>query len=389
MSDHAEVTVIGGGVIGASATYHLAEKGMNVLLVERDGLASGTSGACQGGVLAHIRKPPLLAYVLESQKLYLQAKEHGLDFEYDPSGSFICFDREEQRPMVEEHAKRLKRYGLKISLLERDELKAITPAIGDGVLGASVYPEDFIVNPIRVAHEFAFAAKELGAKIHVFREVKAIEMVGGEIDAVITDKGRIRTGCVVVAAGVWSPAIAQMIGYTLPVKPKRGQLLVTEPVRRSKIRFILDSDYLVTAYDPAAVEVSKDPRIRLGVASSLAQANSGNWLMGSSRDMAGFDRSCTRETLEWIVKRAMTFLPRLGKLNCIRTFAGLRPITDDGLPVLGKVEEVEDFVIATGTHGEGIMLAPLWGKLIAELIANNSTSMPIELFNPARFHRTQ
>jgi len=389
MSDYAEVTVIGGGVIGASATYYLAEKGLNVLLVERDGLASGTSGACQGGVLAHIRKPPLLSYVLESQKLYLQAKEYGLDFELDPSGSFICFDREEQRPMVEEHAKQLKRYGLKISLLEGNDLKAITPDIGDGVLGASVYPEDFIVNPIRVAHEFAFAAKKLGAQIHVFREVKAIEMLGGKIDEVITDKGRIRTGCVVNAAGVWSPAIAQMIGYNLPVKPKRGQLLVTEPAIRSKIRFILDGDYLVTAYDPAAVETSKDPRIRLGIASSLAQVKSGNWLLGSSRDLAGFDRSCTRETLEWIVKRAMTFLPGLGKLNCVRTFAGLRPITDDGLPILGKVEEVENFIIATGTHGEGIMLAPLWGKLIAELIAYNTTSMPIELFNPARFRRTQ
>ncbi len=388
MSDHAEVTVIGGGVIGASASYHLAEKGLNVHLVERHGLASGTSGACQGGVLAHIRKPPLLSYVLESQKLYIQAKERGFDFEYDPSGSFICFDREEQRPIVEEHAKQLKMNGLKISLLERDDLNAITPDIGDSVLGASLYPEDFIVNPIRVTHEFAFAAKELGAKIHEFNEVKAIEMLGGEIHAVITEKERIRTGCVVDAAGVWSPTIAQMIGYTLPVKPKRGQILVTEPVRRSKIRFILDGDYLVTAYDPAAVEASKNPRIRLGVASSLAQAKSGNWLMGSSRDMAGYDRSCTRETLEWIVKRAMLFLPGLGKLNCIRTFAGLRPITEDGFPILGKVNEVEDFVIATGTHGEGIMLAPLWGKLTAELIANNTTSMPIELFNPARFRRT-
>ncbi|MFX0197776.1 MAG: NAD(P)/FAD-dependent oxidoreductase [Candidatus Hodarchaeota archaeon] len=389
MSDYADVVVIGGGVIGASVTCYLAEKGLNVFLVDRGGLASGTSGACQGGVLAHIRKPPLLSYVLESQKLYFHAKNQGLDFEYDPCGSFICFDREDQRSMVEEHAKQLKRHGLKISLLERDDLKAITPAIGDEVLGASVYNEDFIVNPIRVAHEFAFAAKELGAKIHVFREVKAIEMKGSEIYAIITDKGRIRTGCVVNAAGVWSPDVAQMIGYTLPVKPKRGQLLVTEPVRRSKIRFILDGDYLVTAYDPDAVEASNDPRIKLGVASSLAQAKTGNWLLGSSRDLAGFDRSCTRETLEWIVKRAMTFLPGLGKLNCIRTFAGLRPITDDGLPVLGRVEEVEDFVIATGTHGEGIMLAPLWGKLTAELIAKNTTSMPIELFNPARFRRTQ
>jgi sarcosine oxidase subunit beta len=104
--------------------------------------------------------------------------------------------------------------------------------------------------------------------------------------------------------------------------------------------------------------------------------------------LAGFDRSTTQETLEWIVKRAMIFIPTLGNFNCIRTFAGLRPITDDKIPVLGKVDNISEFIIATGLHGEGITLAPLWGKLASELAMGKTPSMPIELFNPARFHAT-
>lgn len=385
MSEHAEVVVIGGGVVGSATTYYLAEQGLDVVLVERDGLASGTSGACQGAVLAHIFGPPLLAYVLESQKLYQQLREQGIDYENDKTGTYLCFDREEQRTAVEQHVKMQKSHGLAVSLLEQEELKEIDPSIGENVLGASFYPEDCLTNPFKVAHELAFAARELGARVQVFSEVKDIEMQGSDIRAVITDHGKIRTSCIVNAAGVWSPTIAQMVGYHLPVKPQRGQILVTEPVKRATIRYILDADYLTTAYDPETVKASNDPRIRLGVASSLAQSKSGNWTIGSSRDFAEYDRSNTRDTLEWLVKRAITFLPKLGLLNCIRSYAGLRPITDDKMPVLGKIEGINEMIVATALHGEGITLAALWGKLSTELVMGKSPSMPIDIFDPARF----
>ena len=150
----------------------------------------------------------------------------------------------------------------------------------------------------------------------------------------------------------------------------------------------MDAGYLTTAFDIEAAKKTKDPRIKLGVAGSYVQENTGNWTLGSSRDFTGYNNEVTRQTIRYLVKRVIKFMPNLKDVNFVRIFAGLRPFCYvDGLPILGKVDHPSGFVIATGHAGEGVATAPITGKLISELLTEDRTSMPIDAFAFSRFKK--
>jgi len=381
-----EVVIVGGGVIGCSIAYYLAKEGVDVTLFEKYELASGASGANQGGVLTQSYNPPLLDLVLASQKLYVELKELPFDFEFDKCGSIICITEEKQWPVLEERARKLRKFGLNVNLVDGADLRELEPNLSKDILGASLCPEDFGLNPLKLTYAFAHAAEILGAKIHTYTEVKKIVVKNRKVELVVTDRGKVKTDCVVNSAGAWSPLIGGMENLRLPVKPQRGQILVTEAMPSCNFRFIVDADYLTTAFDSNSARKSKDPRIKRGVAGTLRQTKNRNWLIGSSRDLAGFDRRTTYEDLKFIASRSLTFLPYLRLTNILRAFAGLRPYSVDGLPIFGKVPGVEGLILATGHCGDGIALAPITGKVISEIVVKGKTSIKIDRFNYSRFN---
>ena len=389
LSNTAEVVVIGGGAIGCSIAYYLAKKGAKVVVIEKSkGLCSGASGANQASCPVQIFKSPVLELVKESLKLYRNLSEEiGYDVEYESTGSLLCSVDEEQYPEVEKHARSLRRSGVDAHLIEGDKLRELEPGLGKDVIVGIEEQESGIMNPFKLSYGFAYAARKLGTKFFLSTEVKKIKISKGNITSVVTDEGKINTNFVVNAAGAWSPEIGEMLGLSIPIKPQRGQILVTEPVLLNKRwRYILDADYLTTAFNAEAVKKSKDLRIKLGVAGSYTQENTGNWTIGSSRDFAGYDNRVTMQTIKYLAKRAIRFMPNLNDVNCIRIFAGFRPFCYvDGLPILSKVDNPSGFVIATGHAGEGITLAPITGKLISELITEDRTSIPIDAFTFSRF----
>ena len=381
--------VIGGGAIGCSIAYYLAKKGGKVVVIERrGGLCSGASGANQGSCPVQIFKSPVLELVKESLRLYENLSEEiGYDVEYESTGSLLCSVDEKQYPAIKEHARSLRRSGMNFRLVEGDKIRELEPSLGKDVVVGVEESDSAVINPFKLSYGFAYAARKLGAEFLLSTEVKEIEINKGTIASVVTDKGRIKANFVVNAAGAWSPEIGKMLGLTIPVRPQRGQVIVTEPVPLNKRwRYILDADYLTTAFNAEAVKKSGDPRLKLGVAGSYTQENTGNWTLGSSRDFAGYNNRVTMQTVKYLAKRAIKFMPNLKDVNCIRIFAGLRPFCYvDGLPILSKVDNPSGFVIATGHAGEGITLAPLTGKLISELITENRTSIPIDAFTFSRF----
>lgn len=148
----------------------------------------------------------------------------------------------------------------------------------------------------------------------------------------------------------------------------------------------MDADYLTTAFNAEKVARSKDTRMKLGVAGSYIQADSGNWTVGSSRDFAGYNNKVTVQTLSYIAERVIKFMPEFADVKFIRAYAGFRPFCyADGLPILSKVDNLSGFIIATGHAGEGVTLAPITGKLISELIIEKRTSIPIDAFAFSRF----
>jgi len=382
-----DVAVIGGGVIGSSIAYYLAKENLKVSLFERGELASGASGANQGAVVAQFFKGRLLDLVTESKKMFRSlVYELGYDFEVDVVGSVICLDREDQWPVIEANAQELRQKNVSVKLISGKELRELDPDFAEDIPGASVCEDDLLLDPIKLVYGFALAAEKLGAEVNKFTEVRKIKLENGEVRSILTDRGEIKTNFIVNAAGAWSPIVGEMVGLKIPVRPRRGQIIVTEPVRLARLRNVLDADYLTTAFDLEAVTKAKDPRIKLGVAASLTQPRSGNWLLGSSRDSPGLDERTTVETLRYIARRAIRFIPKLENVNIIRTFAGLRPLSDDGKHIVGKVEGIEGLVLATAHHGEGIVFAPVTGKLVAELIKSGRPSLSIDEFNLSRFN---
>lgn len=389
MNKIVDVVVVGGGVIGCSIAYCLAKKGVKVIVIEKkEGLSFGASGANQGGCPLQLFESPVLELARESLKLYKNLSEEiGYDIEYENVGSLVCSVDEKQFSGMEKHVQNKRREGINVRVVEGDELRKLEPTLGEDVVVGVEEWDSCTVNPFKVNYGLAYAARKLGTEFLFSSQVKKIETDKERIASVITDREKIKTNFVVNAAGVWTSEIGEMLGLAIPVRPRRGQIIVTEPVPLNKRwRYILDADYSTTSFNLEAIEKSKNPRIKLGVAGSYVQENTGNWTIGSSRDFAGYDNRVTMQTLKHMAKRATKFMPKLKDVNCIRTFAGLRPFCYiDGLPILSKINNPQNFVIATGHEGEGITLAPITGKLISELIIEDRTSLSIDAFSFSRF----
>ncbi len=359
-----------------------------IVTEKKEGLSFGASGANQGGCSLQLFQSPVLELARESLKLYKNlAEEIGYDIEYENVGSLVCSVDEKQFSDMEKHFQNKRREGMNVRLMEGHQLRKLEPTLGEDVVVGVEEWDSCTVNPFKVNYGLAYAARKLGTEFLSSSQVKKIERDKERVVSVITDREKIKTDFLVNAAGAWAFEIGKMLGLTIPVRARRGQIIVTEPVPLNKRwRYMLDADYLTTAFDLAAVEKSKDPRIKLGVAGSYIQEKSGNWTIGSSRDFAGYDNRVTMQTLKYIAKRAIKFVPKLKDISCIRTFAGLRPFCYvDGLPILSKIKNLQNFVIATGHAGEGMTLAPITGKLIAELITESRTSLSIDAFSFLRF----
>ena len=389
MNRIADVVVVGGGIIGCSVAYYLAKKGVKVIVIEKKkGLSFGASGANQGGCALQLFHPPVLELARPSLEIYRNlSQEIGYDVDYENTGSLVCSVDEEQYPDMQKHLEKKRRQGINVQLIEGDRLRELEPTLGGDVVAGVEEREGGIMNPFKVNYGFAYAARKLGTEFFLSREVKKIERDKDRITSVVTDREKIGTNFVVNAAGAWASQIGKMVGISIPVRPRRGQIIVTERLPLNKRwRYILDADYLTTAFDLAAVEKSEDPRIRLGVAGSYVQENTGNWTIGSSRDFADYTTRVTMQTIRYLAKRAARFMPKLKSVNSIRLFAGLRPFCYvDGLPILSRLNSPRNFVIATGHAGEGVTLAPITGKLISELITEKTTSISIDAFAFSRF----
>ena len=228
----AEVVVIGGGVIGSSIVYHLAKKGLKVVLLEKNGIASGTSSACEGLVLLQSKKPGVhLKLALESAKKFYNLKnELNYDIEYRNNGGMVVIENNEELKAMKIFVEKQKSIGLEVYLLDKDKAIEKEPALSHDILGSTFSPLDAQVNQIYLSYAFINSAKNLGAKIYTHTEVTGIKLESNKIRLIETTKGEIETEIVINAAGVYSPEIGRMVNLDIPIKPRRGQLLVTESV---------------------------------------------------------------------------------------------------------------------------------------------------------------
>jgi len=367
-------------VIGSSVAYHLSKRRVGVLLVEKKGLVSGTSGACDGLVYLQSKRPGAhLKLAMESRKRFDSLQEElGMDIEFRSHGGMVVVEKQEELEAMRLFVEDQKETGLEVMLLDRKQARALEPSLSEGILACTYSPLDGQVNPISLALAFLQGAKARGAKIFPFTGVTGFSRKSHNLVGVKTTRGNIETRVVVNAAGVHAPEIGKMIDAEIPIKPRRGQLLVTEALPPLLTRGLLSAKYLAAKYNPALAE-SGD----LGV--SIEQTKNGGFLLGSTREFVGYDRRTTWSAMKHIALQTSRIIPALRDVRVIRTFAGLRPFTPDGLPILGPVRNVEGFFMASGHEGDGIALSPITGELIAKWIAEGSPGMDLSAFSLERF----
>ncbi|MEE8389253.1 MAG: FAD-dependent oxidoreductase [Anaerolineae bacterium] len=380
----AEVVVVGGGVVGCSIVYQLAKRGVQVALVERYGLGAGTSSSCAMGVQMQTKTPgPKLAIALESLAIHRELEDElGHDFEFSNEGGMIVAETAEEAEYLQAKVADLQAHGLEIDYLDRAEAKELQPALADHIFGSTYCPDDSVANPLYLTAAYAEKAAELGARIHTYTPVVDLELGGGRIRRVVTAGGVIEVDAVVNACGVWAPDLAQMVGIDLPIVPRRGQIFVTEPAPPFIKGMVLAAQYLMSKKMPSANNGGGDD-LPAGVVAY--QTRRGNLLVGSTREFVGFNYHVNQLGLRKLMRGTAGLLPMARHLHVIRTFAGLRPATPDGLPILERSPEIPDFYIAAGHEGDGIALSPITGIRMAQLITGEIEEGVLAPFASSRF----
>jgi glycine oxidase len=369
MSQTAGTVVVGGGIAGAFAAYHLAELGAEVTLVERDEIGGQASGHNPGGL-----KPlhgagipgPLEGLALESFRMHLEGWEtilelSGLDFSPRRAPRLHLAADEDDVDALE----RLKGSydstpGFSAQWLEREELLTIEPEL-DPALYRGLWTEGTAkVDPGAYTRAVAAAAGRLGAKT-VRAEVRGLKRSGDRVTGVLLDSGALRCDGVVVATGPWCAEPSTWLGTTIPIEPLKGEMLLAERERAS--------DQIDLVWRDAQVYEAGPGRI---------------WLAGTE-ERARFDRTPSASGRATILDRVARIAPSLRDVRVLRQTAGLRPLTPDCLPIVGLPAGWSNACLAMGAGRKGMLLSAAMGRAAAELLTQGETELPVESSSPLRF----
>lgn len=381
----ADAVVVGGGVIGAACAEALSRTLRRVVLVERLGLASGTSSACQSGVGHGLFADDWdLSFDRAAIDAY-RTMEDGLDAGYSRCGALLVCT-ESDAPPVRARIARLNALGLSVDWIDEAALRSLEPNLAPDYAGAARLNDMGQVSPMRLAVEMTRRAVARGATILTNTEVTGIETTRGRVTAVLAASGRIATSEVIIAAGVWSRDVARMAGLNVPIWPLKGHVMVTEPLPGFLHCYLTEAEYEIAAASFAKTEMTVDgPRPGPArTAAVLQPLPSGQILIGSSREFAS-DREVSRQRIAQIAERAARVVPALADRWIIRSYAGLRPWTPDGRPLIGRAASLAGVTIAAGHGGEGNTRSLVTGRIVADLIMGAPPHIDIRPLSPDRF----
>ncbi|MCA1640892.1 MAG: FAD-binding oxidoreductase [Acidobacteria bacterium] len=363
MTETADVVIIGGGIVGSSVAYHLAERGCtNVLVVEREAhQGKGSTGKSMGGVRAQFSTPVNILMSLHSIDFFSKFDEVvGHPADYRPHGYLFAATTEQHLEYLKANRERQIALGVKnVSLVTRQEIEEIVPQLRtDDVLGGTFCPTDGFVDPHSVMMGFMLRARARGARLWLGAQVTGIETEGGRVAAVVTSRGRVETRAVVNAAGAWASGVAALAGAELPVEPLRRQLVPTEPFDALPQRF------------PMVIDMSTGFHFRREGRGILLAWN-------DPAETPGFKTEFDASFVEKILTRAASRVPVLAEaqVNARRAWAGLYEMTPDHHAIIGESPTVGGLYFANGFSGHGVMHSPATGRIASELILDGRASL--------------
>ncbi len=374
----ADVIVIGAGLVGACCALALSEAGMEVCVVDRRGPAGGTSAAGEGNVLVSDKLAgPELALALRSRRLWDELGSRlPLDFELEAKGGLVVGRDEEEMAAIGDLADRQAAMGVEVERLGPGDLARAEPLLAPDLAGAAYYPQDACLQPMLATAGLLAAADRAGARLMLGIEAAGGTARSGAGMTISTSAGVLGAGAVVNAAGPWSGEVARGLGSTIPVKPRRGSILVTEPLPLAVRHKVYEGDYVAAVVDDAS---------SLACSAVVEATRSGTLLIGSSRQFVGFDATPDVGVLGELARRALRLFPFLSRVRALRTYSGFRPASPDHLPIIGADPAVPGLWHATGHEGAGVGLAPATAELIAALVTGTTPPVDPGPFSPSRF----
>jgi sarcosine oxidase subunit beta len=382
-----DVVVIGAGVVGASVAYHCAERGLSVCLVDRDGPGGRTTSASAGLIIPSSRVPgPPLEFALACVRRLAELRDRFEDdIDYVRSGCLIVAEDEVEADLLRRFVRQQSAH-VDLEFVGPDDLPELEPNLARRFLGASHCALDGYASPMGVAIAFTRNARRLGADVRLHTEVTGLERAGDRVTGVRTPAGVIHAAHVVSAAGVWSPEIGRHLGLDVPVVPRKGQLLVSEPMPRVFANVLAHAgqisfrDHGIATPPGVTDEMTKKRYMKQSAGGPFA----GRVYVGSTSEFVGFDRSSTWRGVTDLAAYAVETVPALASARLVRAWAGLRPRSRDGKFLIGPVPGVPGFHLATGHDSNGVLHSPMTGLLLAEWIATGERPPLLAQFDPAR-----
>ncbi|GLW71996.1 oxidoreductase [Kitasatospora phosalacinea] len=371
-----DVVVVGAGVVGAACAYYAARSGLKVAVVDRGPVAGGTTGAGEGNLLVSDKEPgPELDLALLSTRLWRElAEEFGARVEYEPKGGLVVATRPAGTDLLHGLAAQQRAVGVEALPVAADELRTLEPHLAEGLPGGYLYPQDAQVQPALAA---AHLLRASGADRYLGEAVTGLlRGPGGSVTGVVTGRRELAAPAVVNAAGTWGGELAALAGVRLPVLPRRGFVLVTEPLPRIVRHKVYAADYVADVASGSA---------DLQSSAVVEGTPAGPVLIGASRERVGFDRTLDPGVLHRLAAQAAALFPVLRTVQVQRAYRGFRPYLPDHLPAIGPDARVPGLHHACGHEGAGIGLAPATGLLVSRRLLGEEPELDLAPFRPERF----
>ncbi|MYU09746.1 FAD-dependent oxidoreductase [Streptomyces sp. SID8361] len=367
----ADVVIIGGGVMGVSIAFHLAEAGVtNIVVVERGDLGRGSSGKPIGGVRAQFSDPLNIELGSRSLRAFEEFPHRpGADIRFDTVGYLFLLDSERQASDFAAGVGLQNSLDVPSRMIGPEEAQRLCPYLStDGLVAAAYSPADGHARPGLVVQGYAAAATRAGVTIATRTAVRGMDTAGDRVVGVQTSHGRIACSAVICAAGAWSARIGDMVGVHLPVRPVKRQLAFTAPLAPPAPRIPFTIDFSSTAYFH-----NSDDGLLLGLADP-GQAE-------------GFDTTWTPEWLELFRTVARHRAPALADMETAGGWAGLYEVTPDHNALIGRSGELPNFLYAAGFSGHGFLQAPAVGEVVRDLYLEREPFTDVSPLSADRFHR--
>lgn len=372
---HYDVIIIGAGSVGTPAAFYLAQKGLRVLVIDRvPSVGQGSNKKAIGGIRATHSDPAKIQVCLRSIEIFSTWKEtYGDEIEWYRGGYAFPAYRNREEGILNDLLAVQKKYGLNIDWLDKQQMLELIPDLNpNDLLGGTFSPDDGNASPLLAAHAFYTQALRLGAEFHFNEAVTEIIVRSGMVAGVKTTGGIYGADVVINAAGAYASEIGKLVGIDIPVKPDSHESAITEAVARF--------------FDPLIVDIRPRPG---STNFYFYQHLTGQIVFCLTPDppIWGYDQRETSDFLPMIARRMVEVMPRLKNIRVRRTWRGLYPMSPDGNPIVGWAKEMDGFLLAVGLCGQGFMLGPGLGELLAREVVHQSTAKDqqiLDLLSPYR-----